>query len=190
MINSGVPKQPLRETRTMALRPNHEQISRRANLSSCSSVSAMTSRRKSCTLTARLPRCCSKNFKVKTGSEAEKDPDADPPIEDETQEPANEAVLAVTDGLCNPEAELAEAAPPKAEPAMAVATKLVPELSEMAVAVTALLASDADTLAGSVASINIEDQKFKLIAEEMLMPIIKGKGDSHLVVYPTSQISE
>ena len=108
----------------------------------------------------RRTRCCSKNFKVKTGSGAEKDPKADPPIEDEAPEPANEAEWAVMLGLSMPDAELAEPAPPKAKPAGAAITELAAELAEPAEAATATLASDADPLA----SINIQNRKFKLLA--------------------------
>jgi hypothetical protein len=185
-----VPGTALERKRTMAIRPNHEQISRRAKMSSCNSVSDVTSRRKCCTLAARLPRCCSKNFKVKTGSGAERDPKADPPIEDEAPEPANEAELALTDGLSNPEAELAEPAPPNAKPVKAATAELASELAEPAEAATAMRASDADPPPRSVASINIQDRESKLIAKEMLKCIINGPGQCHQVVCPRSQTSE
>jgi hypothetical protein len=108
---------------------------------------------------ARLPRCCSKNFKVKTGSGAEKDPNADPPIEDEAPEPANEAEWAVILGLSMPDAELAEPAPPKAKPAEAVTAKPAPELAE-----APTLRSDAGPLARSAASIDIQNPEFELIS--------------------------
>jgi hypothetical protein len=165
MLNYRCPAQPSREKGTMAIRPIHVQISRHTNMSSCSFVSVMTSWRKCCTLAARLPRCCSKNFKVKTGSGAEKDPDAEPPIEDEAPEPTNEAEVAMTDALGNPEAELAapalaEPALPKAKPAGAAITELAAELAEPAEAATATFAPDADPLA----SINIQNREFKLLA--------------------------
>jgi hypothetical protein len=105
---------------------------------------------------ARLPRCCSKNFKVKPGSGAEKDPNADPPIEDEAPEPANEAEWAVMLGLSMPDAELAEPAPPKAKPAEAVTAKPAPELAE-----APTLRSDAGP---SAASIDIQNPEFELIS--------------------------
>jgi hypothetical protein len=133
-------------------------------------------------LAERLPRCCSKNFKVKTGSGAEKYPNAEPPESDEAPEPTAalgnpEAELAepalaepAVPKAGNPEAELAEPAlaepaVPKAKPAEAATTELAPELAEPAEAATATLASDADALA----SINIQNREFKLLAREMLM---------------------